>query len=420
MPVTAFPRRSPWKRFGAFLAALGPGLFLVGYNIGTGSLTTMAVAGADYGMALVWPLLLSCVFTYVLIVAFGRYTAITGKTSLASFREHFGRGPSLFVLGALVFTELVSSMGVMAVVTEVVQDWSRPLTASKEGFSQVAAALVFATLLYLLFLNGRYRFFEKVLALFVGIMGLSFLLTMFMVIPDASDVMEGLVPRIPETTNASLLIAGMVGTTMGGVLYIVRSILVKEKGWTITEVRLERRDAFVSSALMFVLSIAIMACAAGTLYPAGLHVESAIDMVDLLEPLAGRFAISIFVAGIICAGLSSIFPQYLLVPWLLADYSDTPVEMRATRTRVIVLFVASLGLIVPLFGGRPVLFMIMSQALLIVVTPLIIVLMIILQNKRSVMGTHRPPPWMNALMGIILSFSVLMAIAGVVGLLGML
>ncbi len=43
------------KKLGAALALIGPGLFLVGYNIGTGSITTMAATGAAYGMALVWP-----------------------------------------------------------------------------------------------------------------------------------------------------------------------------------------------------------------------------------------------------------------------------------------------------------------------------------------------------------------------------
>ncbi len=53
------------------LSAVRPGLFLIGYNIGTGSVTTMAKTGAEYGMGLFWALLLSCIFTYILMVAYG-------------------------------------------------------------------------------------------------------------------------------------------------------------------------------------------------------------------------------------------------------------------------------------------------------------------------------------------------------------
>ena len=62
------------------LSAFGPGLFLIGYNIVTGSVTTMAKAGAEFGMALFWALLLSCLFTFILMVAYGQVTLVSGKT----------------------------------------------------------------------------------------------------------------------------------------------------------------------------------------------------------------------------------------------------------------------------------------------------------------------------------------------------
>lgn len=401
----------------ALLALIGPGLFLVGYNIGTGSITTMAATGAEYGMVLVWPLLLSCLFTFVLIISFGRYTAVTGQTALHAFRTHFGQGPALFVLIALLVSEYVSSMGVMAIVTEAVQEWSRPLTPSGEGFNTIILALVFGGILYAIFWNGAYGFFEKMLALFVGLMGISFVLTMFMVSPDPAEIVSGLIPQIPAGTNAPLLIAGMAGTTMGGVLYVVRSILVKEKGWTVEHLHIERRDALIAVTVMFVLSVAIMASAAGTLHPRGMVVDNAIDMVRLLEPLAGRFAISIFVAGIVCAGLSSIFPTAILGPWLIADYTNSAQNMRSLQSRVIVGSVLSFGLIVPIFGGRPVLVMIVSQAMLTLATPLIILLMIVLLNRQAIMGQYKATRRMNVTLAVVFAFSLLMAGIGVVGLL---
>lgn len=408
-----------FQKISLFLASIAPGVFLIGYNIGTGSVTTAASTGAKYGMTLVWPLLLSCIFTYFLIVAFGRYTVITGETALFSFRKHYGSGLATFVLISVVFSEWVAFMGVMSVITEVVKEWSRPLTASGEGISMIASTIVFGGLIYFLFWNGTHRFFEKILMVFVTLMGLSFILTMFMVIPDPIEVIEGLVPGLPEESNAALLIAGMVGTTMGGVLYLVRSILVQEKGWGIGDLKEEKRDAFISALMMFILSAAIMACAAGTLFPLGLEVDNAIDMVNLLEPLAGRFAISIFVAGIVSAGLSSLFPHILLAPWLLADITDKPRDMKKYYNRLIALFTTSLGLVVPIFGGRPVLIMIISQVFAAIATPVIILLMLLLQNKGEVMGKHKASAAFNTMMIIIFIFTIFMAITGVVGIRGL-
>jgi manganese transport protein len=406
----------PFKKIGLFLASIAPGLFLIGYNIGTGSITTMASSGAAYGMTLTWPLLLSCLFTFFLIMLFGRYTAITGKTILSSFREYFGRGITIFVLISLLVSEWVSCMGVMGVVTQVVQEWSRPLTRSGNGFSPVIMALLFGGLLYYLFWNGKHRVFEKVLAVFVGIMGLSFILTMFMVIPDPGDVLRGLVPRIPDEPDTMLIMAGMVGTTMGAILYVVRSILVQEKGWGTADLKAERRDAVISVTMMFILSVAVMAAAAGTLHPLGLKVDNAIDMVKLMEPLAGRFAISIFVGGIVAAGLSSLFPIILLAPWLFADYSNRQRNMKSTSSRLLVLFGVMLGLVVPVFGGRPVLVMIISQAMAAVVSPLVLALMLRIYNRKAVMGDHTLKLGGNLAMGVILLFTLAMAVAGVIGI----
>ncbi len=408
------------KKIGLFLASVAPGFFLVGYNIGTGSVTTAASTGAKYGMLFIWPLLLSCVFTYILIIAFGRYTMVTGDTALFGFRKQFGRGLAIFVLISVVFSEWVAFMGVMSVVAEVVKEWSRPLTPSGEGINMILLTVLFGGLIYYFFWRGTHRFFENILMIFVSIMGLSFLLTTFMVIPEPLEIVKGLIPRIPGESNAALLVAGMVGTTMGGVLYLVRSILVKEKGWQIKDMKEEKRDAFISSFFMFLLSAAIMACAAGTLYPKGLLVDNAIDMVKLLEPLAGRFAISIFVAGIVSAGLSSLFPHLLLAPWFLADITNQQRDMKRPLNRMIALFTVSLGLVVPVFGGRPVLIMIISQVLAAIATPVIVLSMLILLNTKGLMQKYKPSLAFNLLISFIFLFTVFMAITGIIGIKGLL
>ena len=83
------------------ISTVGPGLFLIAYNIGTGSIITMAKAGADYGMSLFWTLVLSCIFTYVLMVAYGQVTLVSGNTALNNIRTHIPRiGKALAIRGS--------------------------------------------------------------------------------------------------------------------------------------------------------------------------------------------------------------------------------------------------------------------------------------------------------------------------------
>jgi Mn2+/Fe2+ NRAMP family transporter len=141
-------------------------------------------------------------------------------------------------------------------------------------------------------------------------------------------------------------------------------------------------------------------------------------MVKLLEPIAGRFAVSVFVAGIVAAGLSSLFPIVILAPWLFADYQNNPRNLRSKSSRLLVLFGVLLGLVVPVFGGRPVYVMIVSQALAAIVTPLVLGLMLILINKTSIMGKYKASLNRNILMGIITLFTLMMAVAGIIGIAG--
>ena len=116
-------RSSLFKKIGALLSAVGPGLFLIGYNIGTGSVTTMASAGSRYGLSLFWLLIISCIFTYVMLIAYGRFTVVTGETAIAAYRKYlpFGNTLALYSIFALSLGAATGVAGVMGIGDEAVQ-----------------------------------------------------------------------------------------------------------------------------------------------------------------------------------------------------------------------------------------------------------------------------------------------------------
>jgi len=211
-------------------------------------------------------------------------------------------------------------MGVMGIISEVCYEWSKLFM--EDGIQPVYFALFFVLLVYLLFLTGRIKFFEISLAVIVGVMALSFIINFFILIPPPQDILKGLIPSIPYTSSGSsafLVIASMVGTTVFSGLFIIRTTLVKEAGWSMKNLRVQRNDALFSAVMMFIISASIIASAAGSLFLKGIHLEKVSEMINLLEPLAGSFAVFIFVIGLIAAGISSQFPNVLMVPWLPCD-----------------------------------------------------------------------------------------------------
>lgn len=102
-----------------------PGIFLFGYTVGTGSVTAMAKAGADYGMTLLWTLLLSCAITYFLIHLYGVFAIVTGETALAAFRKHLHPSVGVFFIVALGVNVSGSVIGVMGIIADVYFEWSK-------------------------------------------------------------------------------------------------------------------------------------------------------------------------------------------------------------------------------------------------------------------------------------------------------
>jgi manganese transport protein len=397
------------------LSAIGPGIFIIGYIIGTGSVTSMAKAGAEYGMTLAWALALSCFCTYVLIVAVSRVTIVSGHTLIRCIRQQFGSFLAILIIVGLMATVLSSVIGVMGIATDVAQVWSSEAIGGA-GLSPIITAVVLNGVLCFLIWRGSHSFFLRAMAVIVALMGISFVATMFLVIPGPAELIRSLKPALPAQSKAHLVLAAMVGTTMASVCVVTRSYLVAERGWGLNDLKSENRDAIVSLCLTFLVSAAIMASAAGTMLPAGIPVVHAIDMVKTLEPLAGPFATALFVTGIVAAAVSSLFPNYVLGPWLVCDYLDVPRKMDRPAVRLAVLFTAALAFTVPVFGGRPVLIMIASQAVSTVIMPLLIVLLLIMLNSSKTVGSYKNPTALNIGLIITLAFALLVSYSGALGL----
>jgi Mn2+/Fe2+ NRAMP family transporter len=193
-------------------------------------------------------------------------------------------------------------------------------------------------------------------------------------------------------------------------------MLVKSKGWGPSDRRTQSRDAAVSASLTFIISASIMICAAGVLFTRGIQVEKVLDMIYVLEPVAGRFAVALFVTGLLSAGLSSIFPIMMLAPELISDYREGEMKTGTPLFRILTGIAALVGLTIPILGTQPVITQIASQVTLVFVLPLVILSMIFLINKKSVMGAARPGIVFNILMALALVFACVVSYTGVVAL----
>ncbi|MFT4939531.1 MAG: manganese transport protein [Paraglaciecola sp.] len=353
-----------------------------------------------------------------LIHLFGKFTLVTGLTALQSFRRHIHPAVSIFFIVALTTQICGSVIGVMGILADVCFQWSKNFIDG--GISALYFALFFITFVYVIFLIGRTEVFEKVLAIFVAIMALCFLINFFILMPPAIEILKGMVPKVPDTgadKNAFLVIASMVGTTVFSGLFILRTILVKEAGWTMADLKTQNKDALFSAFLMFIVSTSIMAAAAGSLYLQGITLVNVTQMIYLLEPMAGAAAVAIFTIGLIAAGVSSQFPNVALLPWLLDDFHQRKPNLKRPSYRIMALAISLLGLIVPIFNAKPISIMVGSQAFGALLLPATVGCIFYVGNIKSLMGEYKFSQTTNVILLMIFVFALVMSYMSVNGIL---
>ena len=396
------------ERLKRLLSIVGPGIFAIGYTIGTGSVTSMAKAGADSGLGLLWVLALSCLFSGVMMSAYGRFAAVTGETTLHGIIRFLPGGKWI---AALVFLGVVMGQytclgGIMILTAGAIRE------AFSLPFGEFPIVCVIMAVMYALMLVGRYSFFERLLAFFVFLMVVTFALSVFVTWPEASVVGRAAVPVLPSDAASLLMLAAFVGTTMAAPTFVTRPLIIREKGLGAGDIGRERLDALVSATLMFVVSGAIMAVAAWTFWAKGGTIVSVLDMAETLQPLMGRFAVALFMCGTLAAGLSSVFPIMMVAPLLAGDWRDGRMKTDTPLFRIICLAAAVWGLVVPAVGTNPVSVTILAQISNVFVLPLTVVVILWLVNRRDVMGHFRAGLLMNVFLAAAFVFSVAVAYVG--------
>lgn len=414
-------KKSILKKIIAIVLDFGPGIFAIGYTIGTGSLTSMIVAGIKFNMQLLWVLLLSFLFSGVLMFSYGNYGLITGETALYGFKKHFKYGKilAILIIVGITFGQWNSLMGILGISSNIIYEILVLNFNDLKGYEYetvLSIAVVIIISFYLLMLVGKYTFFEKILVVFVTLMGVSFLLSLFFVQHLPVDVVKGLTPTIPDMPGGKMLVAAFVGTTMAAATFLSRPLFVKGKGWTIKNLNQQKKDAITAALLIFIISGTIMAVAAGALFYEGKEVTHVLDMANTLEPIAGKWAVTIFFFGALSAGLSSIFPCLLITPLLVADYQSGELDTNSKQFRVITFIACLVALIGPAFGANPIEIQILSQVFNVFVLPAVVLGNILIVNNKKIMKGYETSIGVSAGLFTALFFSLVISYNGIVAL----
>jgi NRAMP (natural resistance-associated macrophage protein)-like metal ion transporter len=397
-----------------FLAAVGPGFITANVDNDAGGILTYSQAGAAFGYSLLWTIVPMTIALVVIQEMCARMGAVTGKGLSDLIREEYGLRTTFIMMVLLVITNFSNVVAEFAGIAGSMQIFN----VSKWISVPIAAAIV-----WLIVVKGSYKNVEKIFLL-ASLFYIAYIVAGVLANPDWRTAMVSTVtpPHRPAWTNQQYLymITGMIGATIAPWMQFYLQASVVEKGTTMKQYKALRIDVWVGSIFApLVAAFIVIACAA-TLYLHGVHdVETAADAARALEPLAGQYAAFLFAAGLFNASLfaASILP--LSTAYTVCEGLGFESGIDKKFGEAPFFYWLYTGLIIA--GGAVVLIprfplvkvAVLSQVLNGVLLPFILIFMLLLVNKRDLMGKHvnsrafNVIAWITAIVMIGLSVAML-------------
>lgn len=393
-----------------------PGIFkIVGASVVTGAadddpsaIGTYASAGARYGLGFLWiaPVLLPMM--YVVVYLSAKIGQVYGKGLFACIRDQFPRWV-LMPLVILAFTgniiEAAADLGGMGAALNLLVPV--PVTVLVVG----SAAIIFAIQYF-----GSYTLIRHIFR-WLALILLAYVGAAIMAKPDPLQVLRAtFIPRVAFDAEFLALVVACIGTSLSAYVYtwqsnqeveeqiaIGRSRLWQRKGASRREMKRTSRDVLIGMIFSNIILYFIIMATGLTLHPAGERdLETAAQAAAALEPLAGPAAKYLFAAGVIGVGFLAVpvmttGAAYDIVQGIGREGSlhEAPSENKLFYGIIAIVTVVAVGL--NFLGFNPMRVLVWSGIVQGFSVPPLLLLMMILTNRKNVVGARTNGRWTNTL-----------------------
>ena len=301
---------------GLRFSAVGPAILLTATSVGAGDILTGSLAGAEAGMAVLWAVPAGVTLKWTLTEGIARWQMATGTTLLEGWVSRLGGWiqwvffPYLLLFSLVASAMLASACGVAGAAVLPLGD---DLQSSRFGWAAVHSltglGLVWA---------GGYTLLKKVLAVCVGAMFVTVLLTAFLLAPDWAAAGRGLVPSLPPGGTGWVI--GLIGAIGGTMALISYGYWIREEGRTGKDGLQACRYDLLLSYVVIALFGAAVVIIGSRVHVRGQGTALALLLADQLGASLGPTGRWIFLFGFWAAVFSALLGVWQSLPYLFTDF----------------------------------------------------------------------------------------------------
>jgi len=376
-----------WKiRILLFFAVVGPGFITANVDNDANGIMTYSQAGAQFGYQLLWTMIPVTLALIVVQEISARMGAVTGKGLSDLIREEFGFRITFFMMLAILFINFGNILGEFAGIAGSLELF---------GLSRYITVPVCAVIVWLIVVKGQYKTVEKIF-LVASFVYITYIFAGVLAKPEWIKAAVGTIkPPGRELFRHDYLFMTItvIGTTIAPWMQFYLQSSVVEKGVTKRQYKASQLDVISGCIFTDIVAWFIIVACAATLFVNGFHeINYAKDAAEALRPLAGDFAYILFAVGLFNASLfaASILPlstAYTVCEGLGFEsglgkkFSEAPVFYWLYT----ILIAAGAGLI--LLPNLPLIkIQLYSQAINGVAIAPVLIFMLLLVNKKELMG----------------------------------
>jgi NRAMP (natural resistance-associated macrophage protein)-like metal ion transporter len=374
-----------------WLAVLGPGLIAANAGNDAGGIATYASAGSQFGYRTLFVMLLVTIALVIVQEMSARLGAHTGEGLMSLIREQFPLRASAFAIVCL----LIANLGL------VVSEFAG-IGAAFElfGVSRYISIPIGAVAIWAVVVFGNYRYAERVFLL-LGLAFITYPIAAILGKPDWGQVASNtFIPHLLGTKEFLFLVVALIGTTITPYMQLYQAAAVADSGSGPEEYRMVRIDTITGAVFANIISMAIIIATAAAIGGTG-PLESAKEAAQALEPVAGASAEILFGIGLLGASALAAAVVPLATSYAVAEavgversvsktFREAPLFMGLFTALIVV------GASVALLPGNLISLLINMQVVNGLITPIILIFILILANRRSVLGNMANGPKFKA------------------------
>ncbi|WPX07909.1 Nramp family divalent metal transporter [Anaerocellum danielii] len=366
------------------LKYIGPGLLVTVGFIDPGNWASNVAAGSSFGLKLLWVVLLST----IILIVLQHNAAHLGIASGLCLAE----ATSIYLNKYLAMAVLSSAM--LATVSTAMAEILGASIALEMLFKipiKLGCLIILPFTIFFLFSNS-YKKVERWIIAFVSLIGLSFLIELFLVKVSVKDVVFGWIkPYIPS--GSLMVVLSILGAVVMPHNLFLHSEIIQSRQWNTQDekiikhqLKFEFVDTLFSMFIGFLINSSMIIIAHATFYTKGIIVESLPQAQQMLKPILGNFSATIFAFALLLSGISSSITAAFTGGTIMAGFYRRPYNIEELPTKIGIIIPLVLASIIILFISNPFKALIISQMLLSMQLPITIILQIYLTSSKKVMG----------------------------------